>query len=152
MPPAKAAAAQSRGERPPDKRAGPGIALDFGFTATRRWTAECLSHEMKNSFQMVGLGEQVDHMPPLNFVSRLEQAAEVAGEGSRIARDVRYAGRSQRYQGVNHVFTQPTSRRIHHHQVRLQLATYILQILLRHATYCFHVPGRIVRQVRLRSR
>src|SRR5437763_13338949 len=44
-----------------------------------------LSNEVKYTFQVVGLREQIDQVGPFNPVASFKQTSQVAGEGSRIA-------------------------------------------------------------------
>ena len=80
MPAAKASAAHTMGCR------------GRASVTPRAFVCECktqgeegLPHQMKHALQMVGLGEQIHQVRLLYSISSLEQAAQVAGEGSRIA-------------------------------------------------------------------
>jgi hypothetical protein len=63
-----------------------------------------LADKVEHAFQMVGLGEQIHQVRFLYPISGLEQKPQVAGQGSRIARDVGDMGRSQRSQDSAYAF------------------------------------------------
>ena len=111
----------------------------------------CLSSKMKHALQVIGLGEQVDQVHLLDAISGAEQASQITRNGRRIAGDVGHLVRSQSDEALDHVFPQTAPWRVHHYEIRPQLAPRTSQEIECGRPDSLHVGRRIVEQVGMRS-